>query len=106
MTTIDMPRPTPGTDPGTPHALLAAEDDALARRLDDAAHAPRRLPVAACTALAVVTAAAGVAGPALAVVVTLLALPVLAVVRRHDRARRTVTATPTYRTRRLPDEKG
>ncbi len=93
MTTIDMPRPTPGTDPVRPHAPVDADLDALVRRLDDAAQAHRRFPVAACTGLAVVTAAAGLAGPALAVVVALLALPVLAVVRRRDRARRTVVAT-------------
>ena len=52
MTTIDMPRPTPRTDPVPPHAPMDADLDALVRRLDDAAQAHRRFPVAACTALA------------------------------------------------------
>jgi hypothetical protein len=83
-TTHDLPAPR------RPHD--AAVHD-LARRLDDAARAPRRAPLAAVAALAVVAATAVVAGPALAVLVALLALPVLGVVHQHDRARRTVTAT-------------
>ncbi len=86
--------------PGTTHDLPAPRrpaDDAtdaraLARRLDAAARAPRRAPLAAVGTLAVVVGTALVPGPALAVLVALLALPVLAVVHQHDRARRTVTA--------------
>jgi hypothetical protein len=66
---------------------------ALARRLDDAARTPRRAPLAAVVALAVVVGTGGLAGPALAVLVAVLALPVLAVVHQHDRTRRTVVAT-------------
>ena len=89
MTTLDMPRPAAGA-PHPQHPDL--DDDGLTRRLNDAARARRLAPLAGCAALAVVGGAAVLAGPALAVVVGLLALPLLGAVHQHDRARRTVTA--------------
>jgi hypothetical protein len=84
----DLPAPRRPADdePGAPDA------PSLVRRLDDAARAPRRAAPAAVVALAVVVGTAVVAGGGLAVLVALLALPVLVVVHQHDRARRTVTA--------------
>ncbi|MCD2192216.1 hypothetical protein LQ327_02250 [Actinomycetospora endophytica] len=82
------------SSPGEPaDALPAADADALAGSLDDAAGHRAHAPLAWCAALAVVVGTALVAGIAPAVVVALLALPTLAVVGQIDRARRTVVAT-------------
>ena len=91
-TTHDLPAPRRAVD-DDPSDPDAPDTRALARRLDDAARAPRRAVLAAVVALAVVVGTAGVASGGLAVLVALLALPVLVVVHQQDRARRTVTAT-------------
>ncbi|NMO92638.1 hypothetical protein [Actinomycetospora sp. TBRC 11914] len=97
MTTLDMPRPAPHL----PDAA-APDADGLSHRLDDAARARRRAPLAAAAALAVVGTAA-LAGPVLAVVVTLLVAPAVVVVHALDRSRRTVTVAcpPSPRHERL-----
>jgi hypothetical protein len=84
---LPVPRRAPDDEAGAPDA------PSLSRRLDAAARAPRRLAPAVVAALAVVVGTAVVAGVGPAVLVALLALPVLVAVHQHDRARRTVTAT-------------
>jgi hypothetical protein len=87
----DLPAPRLPGDAAGVETVRGSGAQALARRLDDAARAPRRAPLAALAALGVVAGTAVVAGPALAVLVALLALPVLGVVHQRDRDRRTVT---------------
>src|SRR3954462_4365834 len=81
-TTYDLPAPRRAADDeaGAPDA---SDAPSLSRRLGDAARAPRRLPPAVVAALAVVVGAAGIAGVGSAVLVALLALPVLLVVHQH-----------------------
>lgn len=89
--TRDLPAPRRPDGAGDAGPTDRTRDETLVRRLDEAARAPRRAPLAALACLVVVAGAAVLAGPGLAVLVALLALPVLAVLYQQDRARRIVT---------------